>query len=67
MAAWGERAWHSRKVLLPSTPYCTISKVFLLAEKDTMAIIDSVSCSTKTKNPEEQCFISYLFDENVAV
>ena len=31
MTAWGERAWHSRKVLLPSTPYCTISRVFLLA------------------------------------
>lgn len=29
--ACGERAWHSRKVLLPSTPYCTISRVFLLA------------------------------------
>ena len=27
--ACGERAWHSRKVLLPSTPYCTISSVFL--------------------------------------
>ncbi len=31
MTACGERAWHSRKVLLPSTPYCTISRVFLLA------------------------------------
>lgn len=31
MRACGERAWHSRKVLLPSTPYCTISRVFLLA------------------------------------
>lgn len=31
MMACGERAWHSKKVLLPSTPYCTISRVFLLA------------------------------------
>lgn len=31
MLAWGERGWHSRKAVLPSTPYCTASTVFLLA------------------------------------
>lgn len=29
--ACGERGWHSRKAVLPSTPYCTASTVFLLA------------------------------------
>lgn len=29
--AWGERGWHSRKAVLPSTPYCTASTAFLLA------------------------------------
>ena len=45
MTACGERAWHSRKVLLPSTPYCTISRVFLLAagQRDT-----GITMATKT-------------------
>lgn len=30
---WGDLAWHSRNVVLPSTPYCTVSRVFLLAMK----------------------------------
>lgn len=29
--ACGERGWHSRKAVLPSTPYCTASTAFLLA------------------------------------
>lgn len=29
--AWGERGWHSRKAVLPATPYCTDSTAFLLA------------------------------------
>lgn len=28
---WGDLAWHSRNVVLPSTPYWTVSRVFLLA------------------------------------
>jgi len=30
---WGVLAWHSRNVVLPSTPYWTLSRVFLLAIK----------------------------------
>lgn len=38
--AWGERGWHSRKVLLPSTPNCTVSlRRFSTAPKETREMV----------------------------
>ena len=55
--AWGERGWHSRKVLLPSTPNCTISlRRFSTAQKETRETvttakeIPSISSAQSTKS-----------------
>lgn len=59
MRACGERAWHSRKVLLPSTPYCTISRVFLLAAGQTDRHADrsrqTTQADQKQSSPSTLC------------
>lgn len=56
---WGDLAWHSRNVVLPSTPYWTVSRVFLLATKQHVEHRQGWGNSrkhTKYQNTYENCY-----------
>lgn len=70
IAAWGDLAWHSKNVLLPSTPYCTVSRVFLLAGQQEQHVIShwhqhSTGARTRAGHDKEKNIKSYK--ENTTV